>query len=109
MIESMSRAVSTITSRSAAGFEVGTVAWVTRNGVTAYCTGPSCTWHDDPQIEQTLILPIGVRGGVDRYSCQYGDATDPLPHDTRLTRVTTETFREIVAKVGGQYDRRNIR
>ncbi len=102
--------VPTITSRATAGFEIGTVAWVTRNGVTTYCVGPSCTWHDDPQVEQELTLPAGVSGGVGRYSCERGDATDPLPRDSStLVRVETAVFRQIVEKVGGQYRRRDVR
>lgn len=113
MIASLSSAVSsvsTVTNRSVAGFEIGTVAWITRNGVTTYCVGPSCTWHDDPQVEQELTLPLEVQGGVGRYSCERGDATDPLPRDSStLVRVETAVFRQIVEKVGGQYCRRDVR
>jgi hypothetical protein len=80
------------------GFRAMTLAWVTRNGVTIRCYGRDCTWQDDPLVTQSLTLPDGEAGGVERFSTD--DAAPVVGVD-----VSPDQFREIVRRMGGRYER----
>lgn len=87
-----------------AGFESGTIVWVTRNGVTFKCYGPSCTWQDDPNISQTLILPGNVPAGHGWYDAQTGEEGN-VPKGAKSLSVPD--FRKVVETLGGSYVRKD--
>jgi hypothetical protein len=100
MTAEVSTQLATVT--ATASFEVGTLAWVRRNGVTVRCWAKACTFHDDPCIRQALTMPEGTEFGAERVGVDEDAPVEGVD-------VTPAEFREIVRRMGGKYSRKDVR
>lgn len=92
-----------MTTREARGhFNRATIAWLTRNGVTACCHGPSHTWHDDPSVTQAVCAPAGVECGAWCYDEERESFAEQKPGAVEMP---PKQFAEFCRRAGAEYVR----